>query len=277
MQQNPSKNILPHLCWIALLAWALFPFFNQANAQTRAQNAQIYLEKVLPHEKNPLMQTDPEFMQIKNAFVFNDIPKIIHLNEKTRFLIQIVTLTVTQNLNHLPPYIKMALNSGVLANEIKEAIYQTAPYIGIEKTESALLIINPIIQNYIIHLPLLPQSKTNDQTRFEKGKEKQIEIFGKKNTESMEQNTILNLLSSYCFGDFYTRGVLDLKTRELLTFAILVALGDAQNQIQEHIQGNFNLGNTQQNLMDTLFIMLPHIGFPRIFNALSLIQNFEKK
>ncbi|MED3929224.1 carboxymuconolactone decarboxylase family protein, partial [Priestia megaterium] len=39
-------------------------------------------------------------------------------------------------------------------------------------------------------------------------------------------------LSSFCFGDFYTRNGLDLKTRELLTLCIISSLGGAEGQVK---------------------------------------------
>ncbi len=48
----------------------------------------------------------------------------------------------------------------------------------------------------------------------------------------------------FCFGDMYTRGGLDLKTRELLTFCIISALGGCEAQVRAHAQGNANVGNS---------------------------------
>lgn len=76
----------------------------------------------------------------------------------------------------------------------------------------------------------------------------------------------------FCFGDMYTRGGLDLKTRELLTFCIISALGGCEAQVRAHAQGNANVGNSKQNLIDALAQMLPYIGFPRTLNALGCVN-----
>ena len=70
---------------------------------------------------------------------------------------------------------------------------------------------------------------------------------------------MVNYLSAFCFGDFYTRKGLDLKTRELLTFAIVSTLGGCEAQVKAHVQGNANMGNSKQNLIDALSQMLPYI------------------
>ena len=75
------------------------------------------------------------------------------------------------------------------------------------------------------------------------------------------------MLSAFCFGDVYTRKGLDLRTREILTFCIISSLGGCESQIKSHVQGNVNVGNTKENLIDALTCCLPYIGFPRTERA----------
>ena len=63
-----------------------------------------------------------------------------------------------------------------------------------------------------------------------------------------DQKHINRHLSSNCFGDYYTRTGLDLKTRELLTFSMLLALGGCESQLKGHIRGNLQVGNGRENL-----------------------------
>lgn len=71
-----------------------------------------------------------------------------------------------------------------------------------------------------------------EDSRFDKGLATQVEIFGDviekmRKGAPANQKHIQDYLSSFCFGDFYTRGGLDLKTRELLTLCIISAVGGA--------------------------------------------------
>lgn len=86
------------------------------------------------------------------------------------------------------------------------------------------------------------------------------------------QKHIPQFLSQYCFGDFYTRGALDLKTRELLTVCMLAALGDTESQIKAHIQANIKMGNDKEKLISAITQSLPFIGFPRTLNALKYLN-----
>ena len=50
-------------------------------------------------------------------------------------------------------------------------------------------------------------------------------------------------LADNCFGDFYTRGGLDLRQREMITFCFIMAQGGCEPQLVAHAKGNMNLGN----------------------------------
>ena len=49
---------------------------------------------------------------------------------------------------------------------------------------------------------------------------------------------IQHYLSANCFGDHVPRSGLDLAVRELLTFAMLVALGGCEPQVKGHVAAN---------------------------------------
>lgn len=63
-----------------------------------------------------------------------------------------------------------------------------------------------------------------------------------------------------------------LPTRELLTLALLAALGGADAQVQGHVAGNLNVGNTRQPMLDVLTVLVPLIGYPRTLNALAALN-----
>lgn len=93
---------------------------------------------------------------------------------------------------------------------------------------------------------------------------------------SEDTKHIQDILSAYCFGDFYTRCGIAIKDRELLTFCILCALGGCEPQLKGHINGNLAVGNGRDVLLDALTVCLPYIGFPRTLNALSAINELAK-
>lgn len=91
-------------------------------------------------------------------------------------------------------------------------------------------------------------------------------------TAPVGQEHIQDYLSAFCFGDIYTRKVLDLQTRELLTLCVISSLGGCESQVKSHVQGNANVGNSKQRLIDALTQCLPYMGFPRTLNALACVN-----
>ena len=83
---------------------------------------------------------------------------------------------------------------------------------------------------------------------------------------------IQRYLSANCFGDYVARSGLDLRTRELLTFSMLVALGGADAQVKGHVAGNLNVGNDRATLLAVLTQLLPFIGYPRTLNGLNAVN-----
>ena len=89
---------------------------------------------------------------------------------------------------------------------------------------------------------------------------------------SDDEAHIQRLLSANCFGDYVARAGIDLCTRELLTFAMLVSLGGCEPQVRGHVAANLRVGNDRRRLIDVLTQLLPFIGYPRTLNALRVVD-----
>ena len=120
------------------------------------------------------------------------------------------------------------------------------------------------------------------ETRFEKGLAVQQQIFGKENINGMraaapeDVKHIQDCLSAHCFGDYYTRGTLDLKMRELVTFTAVISSGGCEPQAKAHTAANLSVGNTKADLIAVITTCLPYIGYPRTLNALSCVNEVCK-
>jgi 4-carboxymuconolactone decarboxylase len=224
--------------------------------------------------------TDPDFQDILSHFIFGEVFYQGELDDKERELITLVVLATNQTLPQLTAHVSAALSVGLTPVEIKEAVYQCAPYIGFPKTLNAIDKVNEVFKAKEIVLPIESQKTVNEQNRSQKGLATQVEIFGdvikkmQKNAPS-NQTHIQEYLSAFCFGDFYTRSGLDLQTRELLTLCIVSALGGAEGQVKAHVQGNLNVGNAKEQLIDAITHCLPYMGFPRTLNTLACINEIS--
>lgn len=225
--------------------------------------------------------SDPELMSILQRFIFGEIFYIGNLDDRTRELITITVLTTNQTLPQLKAHTSAALNIGVTPIEIREVVYQCAPFIGFPKVLNALDTINKVFESKGIKLPLENKGTVGEQERFEKGKEKQYPLYGDGMIQNMKDlpgglgEAIPRMLTESCFGDFYTRGGLDIKTRELTIFCALATLGGTERQMVSHAAGNLKVGNSKETLLSAMVHSYPYIGFPRISNAINVIKEVK--
>ncbi|MDD4990906.1 MAG: carboxymuconolactone decarboxylase family protein [Paludibacter sp.] len=242
--------------------------------------AQQNHEELFPNHKSTLKETDPEFIVLFDNFAFDEVMANTKLDSKTRVMMMLGSTIGCQALGEYRVLVGAALNVGITPVQIKEILYQAVPYVGIAKAFDFLHTTNEVMQSRGIALPLEEQSTTTPQTRFEKGLEVQKTIFGDRIDDMYKQSPanqlhIQKLLSANCFGDYYTRTGLDLKTRELLTFSILLSLGGCEPQLKGHVQGNLNIGNDKDLLIDVVTQLLPYVGYPRTLNALRCINEIS--
>ena len=97
---------------------------------------QLFAEQIIESK------TDPELMGILQRFIFGEVFYIGNIGDSTRELITITALVVNQTLPQLKVHTAAALNIGVKPIQIREVVYQLAPFIGYPKILNALDTIN---------------------------------------------------------------------------------------------------------------------------------------
>ena len=234
-------------------------------------------EELWPDYKSRAIQTDPELIELFDNFAFDEVISYGNLDTKTRVMMILGSTIACQAQGEYKMMMNAALNVGVTPVEIKEILSQSVPYVGISKVVDFIYLTNEIFTEREIALPLEGQSTTTPDTRYEKGLEVQKSIFGDTIDKMYEaspanQIHIQKYLSANCFGDYYTRKGLDIKTRELLTLSMLIALGGTEPQIKGHIQGNVNVGNDKETLLNVMTQLIPYVGYPRTLNALRCLN-----
>lgn len=77
----------------------------------------------------------------------------------------------------------------------------------------------------------------------------------------------------YAFGEIISRPELDLRTRQLVTVAVLAAIGGCEAQLQAHIPATLQAGATDTEIIAVLTHLTPYAGIPRTLNALYLAKD----
>ena len=221
--------------------------------------------------------TDPEMMDILQKFIFGEVFQTGELTLKQREMITCITLATMQTLPQLKAHAGAALNVGVTPVELREVMYLTAPFIGFPKMLNAVATVNEVFKERGIHLPLEKQGTVTDANRHEAGKAIQDRLYPGGISSVMEGmpgdmgNDVERFLTDYFFGEIYSRGALDLKTRELLGYCVLTTL-EAESQLRSHFHGNIKAGNTPETVTAAVIQCLPYIGFPAAIKALRIIK-----
>lgn len=96
---------------------------------------------------------------------------------------------------------------------------------------------------------------------------------GNKKTGPEESRHINTWLTDNCFGDWYTRGRLDHKQREMITFCFLAAQGGCEPQLVSHAAANMRIGNDKVFLIKEISQCNTYIGYSRSLNALRCVND----
>lgn len=70
------------------------------------------------------------------------------------------------------------------------------------------------------------------------------------------------------FGDLYSRGAIDLRTREIAAISALAALGRSP-QLRVHVEAALHLGVSREQVVEILMQTAIYAGFPPALNALA--------
>jgi len=244
-----------------------------------SERAQKVHDELFPDHVSTLKETDPELIETFDNFAFDEVLEHGSLDARTRLMAQLAALIACQAHSEYRVMVGAALTIGVTPVEVKEIVYQAVPYVGMGRAFEFIHATNEVMTERGIRLPLEGQSTTTPETRMDKGLEVEKEIVGAEVVEELyasapdDEGHFQRLLSANCFGDYYTRGGIDVRTRELLTFAMLVSLGGCEPQARGHVAANLNVGNDRAVLLAVVTQLLPFIGYPRTLNALRVIDD----
>jgi 4-carboxymuconolactone decarboxylase len=239
-------------------------------------------DELFPSRESALARTDPELIEQFGNFAFDEVLADSDLDVRTRLMVQLASMIACQAATEFRVMASAGLTAGLTPVELKEIVYQAVPYVGMAKVLDFLHAANDVLTERGVPLPLPGQSATTPATRFERGLAVQKQIVGGERVDAMydaapdDEQHLQRCLSANCFGDYLTRTGIDVPTRELLTFAMLAALGGCDAQVKGHVAGNLNVGNDRARLLSVLTVLIPFIGYPRTLNALQALDEITR-
>src|SRR5271156_2288257 len=214
------------------------------------ERAQKNHDELFPGHVSTLKVTDPELIEVFDNFAFDEVLAHSSLDIRTRLMVQLAALIGGQALSEYRVMLGAALTAGVTPVEAREIVYQSVPYAGMGKAFDFLHATNDVLTERGVRLPLEGQATTTPATRAGKGRAVQEQIVGADRVAGMyasaaeDELPFQRFLSANCFGDHLNRGGIGLPGRELLTFALLAALGGCDPQVRGHVAANLHVGNS---------------------------------
>lgn len=224
-----------------------------------------------------LNDNDPELTNIIDNFITRQVLEKSILSDKERYIVTIASLVANESTLLYENMLNVFLEV-LTPVEIKEVLYQSIVYVGLAKVYPFLDITNKVLDENNVELPLDGQTTVEYEDRLEAGYNLQVNNFGKEfidgNIDSCpdSQKHIWDFISSFAFGDFYTRSGLDERLRELVSFSLILSLRGCENQLRIHARGNLEVGNDKSKLESVITVLVLYNGFPRTHNALAILN-----
>ena len=117
---------------------------------------------------------------------------------------------------------------------------------------------------------------TRRADRYARGRDLLAAVDGRIGTEIVDSLGDLGRhIVEFVFGEVYERSGLSLRDRELITVAMLAAIGAREPQLDVHLRGALNVGVTVQELREVMVHVAPYAGFPAAINAMRRLQVLE--
>ena len=124
-------------------------------ASRLGEDARRRLAELFPGGIPELGDADPELFEIFGNFALGEVTAYGQLDTRTRMLCILASNIASQGRTAYRTTLEGALNAGVTPVEVKEALYQAVPYVGMAKVADFVGITNEVLEARGAH-PTLP-------------------------------------------------------------------------------------------------------------------------
>ena len=224
--------------------------------------------------------TDPELLETLQNHIFGEVFSTGVLTDVERELITVTCLASMQTLPQLRSHVRGALNVGASPLQLREVIYQCQPYIGYPKTLNALGVLNEVLTEAGVELPLPSAATVAYEDRQAAGAAIQVPLYGEEVKEvfaglpALFDTQVPHLLTAIGFGEVESRGVLSVAEREIVSLIAIASIG-AATQLTPHVAGAIKAGNSRQKVAAALVQAMAYIGGPYALSGLVLVARYD--
>lgn len=87
---------------------------------------------------------------------------------------------------------------------------------------------------------------------------------------------LADAIVDFAYGDVISRKVLDPKSRQLATVALLAGQGMLTPQLKVHFAGSLNVGVKPEELVEIVYLISVYAGIPKAINAAEALKEVFK-
>jgi 4-carboxymuconolactone decarboxylase len=226
--------------------------------------------------------TSPALARLSIEFAFGEALSRHGLGPKAKLLAIIAMLGAAGNRPAaLRLHLAGALAQGVTKQEIIELLMQLSVYSGFPSALNAFAIAIEVFTDTGARTAALsPISSTTleDRTeRLERGRATLAQTSGASGDAVVNGfNDIApdlgRLIVEHSYGEVFSRGGIDMKTRELTACAALAAVATktTETPLRVHINAALNVGASRQEILETLLNLVSYSGYPSVQQAVRI-------
>jgi 4-carboxymuconolactone decarboxylase len=192
------------------------------------------------------------------------------LSPRDRSIVTLAALIARQQTELLPPYLNLALDSGVKPAEISEIITHLAFYAGWGNALSAVSVTKDIFVQRGVGVDQLPATSPELLPLNQAAeRERAMRIEGQFGAVApgLVQNT-----TDILFRDLWRRPGLAPRDRSLVTVSALIASGQLA-QLSSHLNRAMDNGLTQAEAAEALNHLAFYAGWPNAFSAMPIFKS----
>ncbi len=197
------------------------------------------------------------------------------LELRYRMLATLSVLSSLQRLPQLGTYVHSALNMGLNAEEIQEALIHCSLYAGFPTAVNALEVAHDAFRERGIELPQTEVPEVSLDEMETRGRELREQLMGVQDQGAYVDAMaglapdLRRLTLQFSFGEIYFRPGLDLKDRVVCATAALTALR-ADAQLRNFLVAGPRVGFSKEEIVEVLMQTGGYAGYPAALNAISL-------
>ncbi len=80
------------------------------------------------------------------------------------------------------------------------------------------------------------------------------------------------LVTTFVYGEVYSRPELDLRLRQVATISMLTTMGDSRAPLAGHVRLGLDAGLEPQELVELMIHCIPFCGLPRALSGLRVVR-----